>query len=52
MVGGGGGWAKIAKIIMAFFGHFMVTLYLNNGFNGLIDFSASDWYNKIPISLF
>ena len=25
-------------IIMAIFGHFMVKLYLNNRFNGLIDF--------------
>ena len=31
MVGEGGGWAKITKIIMAFFGNFMVELYLNNG---------------------
>ena len=52
MVGEGGGWAKITKIIMAMFGHFMVILYLNNGFDGLIDFPASDWYNKIPISSF
>ena len=39
-------------IIMANFGHFIMNLYLNNIFNILIDFSASDWYNKIPISLF
>ena len=30
MVGEGGGWAKVTKIIMAFFGHLMVKLYLNN----------------------
>ena len=29
--GVGGGWAKIAKIIMTLFGNFMVKLYLNNG---------------------
>ena len=44
--------AIIAKMIMAIFGHFMVKLYLNCIFNGLIVFSASDWYNKSPISLF
>ena len=37
MVGEGGGWAKIT-IIMVMFCHFMVKLYLDNGFNGLIDF--------------
>ena len=49
-----GTWQKswTIEIIMAIFGHFMVKLYLNNMFNSLIDFSASDWYNKIPISLF
>ena len=40
MVGEGGGWAKITKIIMALFGNFMVELYLNNLFNGLIGFSS------------
>ena len=39
MVGEGGGWAKNTKIIMAIFCHFMVKIHLNNGFNGLIDFS-------------
>ena len=39
-------------IIMAMFVNFMERLYLNNRFNGLIDFPASDWYYKIPISLF
>ena len=43
---------KITIIIIAMFGNFMVKLYLNNKFNGLIDFSASDWYNKISISFF
>ena len=38
--------------IMAVFGNFMVKLYLNNKFNGLIDLSASEWHNQIPISLF
>ena len=38
MVGEGGGVAKFTKIVMAIFGHFMVNLYLNKGFNGLIDF--------------
>ena len=37
---------------MAIFVNCMVKLYLNNTFNILIDFSASFWYNKIPISLF
>ena len=36
----------------AMFGNFMVKLYLNIRFNGLIDFSASLWFNKISISLF
>ena len=31
-------WKIMAIIIIAFFGHFMVKLYLNNIFNGLIDF--------------
>ena len=30
----------------------MGEMYLNNIFNCFIDFSASFWYNKIPISLF
>ena len=30
----------------------MVEMYLNNTLNSFVDFSASDWYNKIPISLF
>ena len=34
----GKSWKIMAIIIMAFFGHFMVKLYLNNIFNGLIDF--------------
>ena len=48
--GGGGGpvGTVISKIIMANFSNFMVKLYLNNRSNGLIDFPASDWYNKIP----
>ena len=43
---------KITIIIVAVFGNCMVTFYLNNKLNGSIVFSASDWYNKIPISLF
>ena len=43
---------KNTKIIMACFGHCMVKLFLNNRLNGLIVFSASDWYNQIQISLF
>ena len=39
-------------IIMAMFGHCMVKFDLNSWLNILIDFPASDWYNKIPISLF
>ena len=39
-------------IIMGSFGHFIVNMYLNNTFNSFLHFSASDWYNKIPISLF
>ena len=39
-------------IITAFVVQLMVKLYLNNTFNRFIDFSASDWYNKIQISLF
>ena len=39
-------------IIMTFFGNFMVKLYLNHIFNGLIFFPASFRSNKIPISLF
>ena len=42
----------ITKTSMAFVGHFMVKMYLNNILNSFIDFPASDWYNKIPISLF
>ena len=34
------------------FGPIMVKMYLNNTLNSFIDFFASDWYNKIPISLF
>ena len=37
----GKSWKIMANIIMAFFGNFRVKLYLNNIFNGLIDFSAS-----------
>ena len=48
----GKSWKIMAIIIMAFVGHFMVKLYFNNIFNGLIDFSASFGSNKIPISLF
>ena len=43
---------KNAIISMAIFGPNMVNIYLNNTFNSLIIFSASVWYNKIPISLF
>ena len=39
-------------MIMACFCNFMVELYSNITFNGLIDFSAPDWCNKLPISLF
>ena len=34
------------------FGAKYVIILFENRFNSLIDFSASDWYNKIPISLF
>ena len=43
---------KFMAIIMAVFGQFMVEMYSNYIFNGLTIFSASFWYNKIPISLF
>ena len=39
-------------IIMVFFGPIMGEMYLNNILNISIVFSASIWYNKIPISLF
>ena len=29
-----------------------IIILFKNRLNSLIDFSASDWYNKIPISLF
>ena len=38
-------------IIKVIFGPNMGKVYLNNTFNGFIDFSASFWYNKISISL-
>ena len=34
------------------FGPFMVTMCVKCTFKSFIDFSASDWYNKVPISLF
>ena len=40
------------QISLAIVGSFRVKRYLNNTFNSFLDFSASDWYNKIPISLF
>ena len=42
----------ITKTIMVMFGNFMVKMCINNIFNSLIDFPASVWYSKIPISLF
>ena len=43
---------EIMAIIMAMFGPIIVKMYLNNISNCLIVFSASIWYNQIPISLF
>ena len=43
---------KVTETIMAIFGPNMVTMYSNNILTILIHFSASFWYNKIPISLF
>ena len=39
-------------IIMAIFGPNMGEMYLDNTFNSFIYFSASIWYDKIPISLY
>ena len=43
---------KSTKIIMAIFGPNTGEMYLNNTSIALLFFSASIWYNKIPISLF
>ena len=42
----------MAQIMAIFGGPFMGEMCLNNTSNSFIDFSASDRFNKIPISLF